>query len=245
MIAPPPGGIHGFYDEKMSTPVVVPIRKEHLDNAYESIDAAFKNDPMFGYINEKAKKPGPRRQALVKSIWKFTYGHSMKRKLIYTVNAGDAVLVAAPAERGVAKPTPVEHAIDFVLDAVANLLGYLTYGRERMKRYKEVHTKADKLRDEKLGDSQKEMIYINILATKPESQGKGYGSALLKTVLSMVQGRYVHLVSSNIANTLFYESFGFSIVGQVVLGDDNPKWHKPPVVVPIMVRKPGSGNNDL
>ncbi|KAI5120670.1 hypothetical protein M0805_006959 [Coniferiporia weirii] len=236
-----------FYDEKSGTPMVVPLRQEHLDNAYASIDAAFKDDPIASYVNEGAKKPGPRRQAISKRLWKIKFGRSMKRKLAYTVNAGDAVLVATPAKKDVGKKPPVERAIDFALDATTTLFGYLNNSRKQMKRFNEAKTKMEKLHNEKLGDSAAEMIYIDLLATKPESQGQGYGSALLQTILftADIQGRSVYLFSSNTANTPFYESFGLSIIGQLVLGDDNPKWHKPPVIVPLMVRKPGGGNNDV
>ena len=34
----------------------------------------------------------------------------------------------------------------------------------------------------------------------------------------------------------FYESFGFVRTADVVLGEDNPKWENPPVVVPLVGR---------
>ncbi|KAI5118030.1 hypothetical protein M0805_004895 [Coniferiporia weirii] len=234
-----------FDDEKSSaTPIVVPLRKEHLDNAYESYNAAFKDDPVFAYINEGAKKPGPRLQAINKRLWKVTFGRSIKRILAYTVNFGDGILVAIPARKDAAKRPPIERAIDFVLGTAVTLFGYLINSREQTKRSKEARIKVEKLNDEKLGDSEAEMIYIEVLATNPERQGGGYGTALVKTILSMAdsQGRSVYLFSSNIANVSFYELFGFSVTAQVLLGDDNPKWRKPPVVMPMMIRKPRSGD---
>ena len=36
------------------------------------------------------------------------------------------------------------------------------------------------------------------------------------------------LLSSNVVNTPFYEHCGFSIVKEIVMGDDNPAWTRPP-----------------
>lgn len=48
------------------------------------------------------------------------------------------------------------------------------------------------------------------------------------------QGRATYLISSNILNTGFYNSCGFVGVADVVLGDNNPTWHKKPVIVKIV-----------
>ena len=50
-----------------------------------------------------------------------------------------------------------------------------------------------------------EMLYIGLLATSPAHQGKGYGSALVKTVTDMV-GQFQSL---NIADQLIYIFCGY------------------------------------
>ena len=47
--------------------------------------------------------------------------------------------------------------------------------------------------------------------------------------------RSTWLFSSNTANIPFYNHFGFQVKGQYVLGDDNPTYEGPPVVV-VLVR---------
>lgn len=42
------------------------------------------------------------------------------------------------------------------------------------------------------------------------------------------------LESSNIKNTEFYESHGFVGVVDVVIGNHNPTWHEPPVIVKVV-----------
>lgn len=48
------------------------------------------------------------------------------------------------------------------------------------------------------------------------------------------QSRAIFLISSNINNTAFYESCGFSVVGEYSLGDDNPSWTEAPVIVRLV-----------
>lgn len=38
-------------------------------------------------------------------------------------------------------------------------------------------------------------------------------------------------MSSNIKNTAFYNSVGFNTVAEIVLGDTNPEWEHPPVII--------------
>ncbi len=43
-------------------------------------------------------------------------------------------------------------------------------------------------------------------------------------------------MSSNINNTSFYNSLGFMTAADVLLGDNDPDWHAPPVVIKIVRR---------
>ena len=42
------------------------------------------------------------------------------------------------------------------------------------------------------------------------------------------------MFSSTPDNVPFYESFGFEVIGQIKLGENNPKWKKEPVLVPLV-----------
>ncbi|KAH8118698.1 hypothetical protein DFH11DRAFT_1568734 [Phellopilus nigrolimitatus] len=246
--------IDGGYEK--DSPIVEPLRKEHLDKAVDSVTTAFENDPMNKYVFGDAEKPSPTRSALTKRAWKVSFGRAIKRKLAYTVNGGDAVIVATPAEEDSTKPSLIDRAIDFVIKTILKTLQ--SQGPEQMKvyltsqmsavsvalilhqRFNEVQSKSQKLREEKLGDSVKSMIYLNLIATAPESQGHGYGTALMDTVLFQadIHRHSIYLFASNVANVAYYESFGFTTIALVTLGDDNPAWHDPPVLVPLMVREP-------
>lgn len=97
------------------------------------------------------------------------------------------------------------------------------------------------------------MFYVNLLATAPAAQGKGYGSALVASITSEVllnycilfndnddelqadaHGKSTFLLSSNVKNTGFYNSCGFDIVASASIGDDNPQWKGKPIIVPLV-----------
>lgn len=44
----------------------------------------------------------------------------------------------------------------------------------------------------------------------------------------------MYLNSSNMENVAFYNFHGFEIGGKTVIGNDNPTWNGPPVVVPVV-----------
>lgn len=50
----------------------------------------------------------------------------------------------------------------------------------------------DKASKEAIGDRVKEMIYVSLVATSPASQGRGYGSTLLKEVTTIVRSVSFH-----------------------------------------------------
>ena len=100
------------------------------------------------------------------------------------------------------------------------------------------------------GEKVKDMYEVQALATAPEAQGRGYGSALVRTVTDMVgeqsasqltllsmfqgdaDGHDVWLITSDAYG--FYETLGFSVIGYTAVGTDNPKWKGKPVGVRIV-----------
>ncbi|EJD01505.1 uncharacterized protein FOMMEDRAFT_158657 [Fomitiporia mediterranea MF3/22] len=225
-------------EKACNTPRVELLQPEHLDKLFESLEAAFKEDPVALYI-KAGKERTPNEEAFYKKVWKFLHRRAIKRKMAYTINAGDAAVIATPPEGDVSKPSPIEHTIDFIIGGIVKLFLWANSHQEQVKRVIELQTKMKKLVEEKLGDKTKSMYYVDLLATRPELQGHGYGTALLTAVLfaADLRGRSVYLLASNTTNVPFYESFGFATIGEVTLGESNPKWDKPPVIAPLMVRK--------
>ena len=85
-----------------------------------------------------------------------------------------------------------------------------------------------------------EMVRLNLLATHPDHQGKGYGGALVDAVTAFAdaQVRATVLLSTDESNTVFYESHGFATFVKVMIGDDDQTWDKAPI--PIRVVSPSS-----
>ena len=84
----------------------------------------------------------------------------------------------------------------------------------------------DKMVDDALGDSKKNAIPIMLLATHPDFQGCGFGSALMQTLLNIadLQRRDTYLITSTMSNVQFYNGFGFKTVGETVLGKENSNY---------------------
>lgn len=84
-----------------------------------------------------------------------------------------------------------------------------------------------------LGPRFRDMVTLELLATHPRAQRKGYGGALVDDVTAFAdaQGRATFLISTDVNNTLFYESHGLVTVADVWVGDDAPTWDKKPFVI--------------
>lgn len=158
----------------------------------------------------------------------------MRTKVFLTVEGAVAGVIATP-------PGSVSKPHDSITTLARLLLKTVRcksrYEAERLREYNEKVTEAVK---NALGDDVKEMWYIDGLFTAPSNQGRGYGRALLNAVISQVDDTFhaAWLKSSDQANTAFYNSHGFMVVTEVVLGDQNPTWTGPPVVITIMLRPP-------
>jgi GNAT superfamily N-acetyltransferase len=66
--------------------------------------------------------------------------------------------------------------------------------------------------------------YLAILGTDPPAQGRGLGSALLRSRLSRCDaGRLpAYLESSKESNVPYYERFGFAVTGEIHMPDGGP-----------------------
>lgn len=87
---------------------------EHLGNLYESFVKAFANDALQEYVravcgklllgylwndpmryaSKGVKRPGPKRHAFEKCVFCLVTRHDLKRRVGYTVGAGDSAVMA-------------------------------------------------------------------------------------------------------------------------------------------------------
>ena len=112
-----------------------------------------------------------------------------------------------------------------------------------------------------LGARVHDMLEIQSLATAPAKQGRGYASALVRAVNDLVRsllppppsplrvvarwdwaltrraqadslGRAVYVVTTDAYR--FYERLGYGLVGEVWIGDANPRWRGPPAAIRLV-----------
>ncbi|TFK43701.1 hypothetical protein BDQ12DRAFT_191612 [Crucibulum laeve] len=223
-------------------PVVVPLKRSDIAKAIRTWDDAFKDDPLIRYVEGETPRPKPK--PLKKGVMTAFLTIWRRRKISLTIKAGSALIIATPAKNQSGPPTPGDRVLDWIAGLMVKIWGRLG-SAEQHKRQKEFQDKVKDAISKHLGDRVNDMLYLEIVATEPASQGRGYGGALVDAVTavadSLLQESY--LVSSNIANTEFYNSHGFKTARDILIGDQNPNWRKPPVVVKLMVRAIG-GHND-
>ena len=68
--------------------------------------------------------------------------------------------------------------------------------------------------------------YLAVLGTRPEKQGKGLGSSLLRPILDRcdAEGLSAYLESSKEINIPFYQRHGFNVTGEIHLPDGPVVW---------------------
>ncbi|KAJ8483307.1 hypothetical protein ONZ51_g4774 [Trametes cubensis] len=150
-----------------------------------------------------------------------------------TVNKGDAVMrYGTPGECKALNPWRT---------FLASLVDKLDT-RELAKRKKEADSKIEAMLKDAFGEKVKEMYEVRTLATAPEAQGRGYGSALVNIVTEMgdADGHDVWLITSDAYR--FYETLGFSAIRSSFVGGDNPKWKGKPIGIRIMYRPAKTAN---
>jgi GNAT superfamily N-acetyltransferase len=68
--------------------------------------------------------------------------------------------------------------------------------------------------------------YLNLLGVRPEHQGQGIGSAMLRVALARADeaGEPAYLEATTPANRRLYERHGFAVTGELVLPDGPTMW---------------------
>ncbi|THH05042.1 hypothetical protein EW145_g5086 [Phellinidium pouzarii] len=208
-----------------------------IDSARISVENAFEEDPLCEYLRDKQTKKSGFLKGIISSLQlDARFVLAVHTKTAFTVDHGKALAIYVPAASSAGKPRPTP--LKLFLQQLVKILSYTSNWLNTPEQKKKYEGKlADLVRDG-VGKKVNEMVFLHGLATSPEHQGKGYGTALVKTVTDIAdaEGRECYLLSSNINNTSFYNSCGFYSFKETVFGADNPTWKKDPIVVPLMVR---------
>ncbi|TBU36955.1 hypothetical protein BD309DRAFT_670890 [Dichomitus squalens] len=168
--------------------------------AAESIRKAFEDDPLMEYFDAADTAPFPvsRRKLIDMVDWM----GAMHQERMLTVEGGMSLMKYGPPGNQTNLPS-----VAFLRDSLGRLRP-----EECAKRWKEFGAKARELVSAAFGEKVADMMEIQVLATDPDAQGRGYASALVKYVLRQgdADGRDVWLLTTSAYG--FYEHFGFVTV---------------------------------
>lgn len=215
------------------------LRYRDIPTARASSRAAFKDDPMVDYLTDQETARTTSVRAMLNAIVSvFMWAMIVHDGYGYTVDGGKACMTYLDPRQ------PRNPVISFVEWFSAM---FPVQEREEIKtRRKELGEKHDKAIKDTIGDRKADMFYLQILFADPSTQGRGYGYALAKVATDAADAasRPIYLISSNVNNTKFYNSVGFITIATFTLGEDNPTWDKPPVVVSVMLKEPPAAQED-
>ncbi|TFK71807.1 hypothetical protein BDN72DRAFT_957825 [Pluteus cervinus] len=219
--------------------VVTPLQHAQALRAARTFTLAFGNDPLMRYLtsNRSVKELFQHGEeafmTVIMNLW-------ILRRITLTVESGRGILVATP-DRATAKAHNYANTVvDWLTTTLFHAVGALGTADERQRR-QEVHTKIHDAATTAFGNRLEDMYFLDVLAVEPESKGLGYDDALLSTFASIAKltHKAIWLHTSNPAHHRFYETHGFRRVARLVIGDQNPNWHEPPVITYILSLQPG------
>ncbi|KAH0581207.1 hypothetical protein H2248_012325 [Termitomyces sp. 'cryptogamus'] len=251
------------YPLLLDTTIVAPLKSDDILRAAKTFEKAFADDPIFRYICNARTSTNSRR-GHAESIFDFVEPlpldsheegiHSesgkCKHRLVRSepLRCQNGSFLSLLKSRG-NDSTPPKNSVDQPRgDSVTKLArrllaASLKYRDSKMselenRRRNEVDEKMQDAAVRTFGDRVEKMWLIEDLWTDTRLQGHGCGGALLDTATAMADwaGQSTWLQSSNAANVKFYAQHGFETVATLFLGEEDPSWHKQPVVVDIVRR---------
>ncbi|KAI0773654.1 hypothetical protein C8Q74DRAFT_1368229 [Fomes fomentarius] len=207
---------------------IKPLRYAEVYRAANGSLEAMRNDSLTSYLADADYSKKRKIQQRLENI--INVNDAVYRHKALTVDRGDALLIyGLPGQKRIGPLLPW-----FIP------LFKLGQSAELMKRMEEVNSKVKAIYSNVFGDKIKDMFEIQVLATVPAKQGRGYGTALVKTVNKMAdeRGRAAYLLTTDAYR--FYETVGYKLVGEDWLGVDNPSWTGAPVPVRVDADHPWS-----
>ena len=189
---------------------VRPARREDVDDTALMLARAFEDDPTVGHLLPRASS---RRRRLRR------FFATLLRKEALRLGSTEVALVDGRTA-GAAIWKPPKQWLPPLGVRLATLPGYLSCYQLSMLRAISVESVmiAEHPRDEP-------HWYLQGIGTEPNLQGKGVGTALLRSQLARVdeEGFAAYLESSNPANVPLYEHFGFEVTGILGLPEGSPQ----------------------
>ncbi|NLU70954.1 GNAT family N-acetyltransferase [Streptomyces sp. HNM0574] len=187
----------------MNTPAVRPLTAADLPVAVDTLARAFADHPFTRHvIDAEAHEERVRRyQELCLTRVGMVYGR------VWTAEGGRAVAVwSVPG----ADPSPAFAELGPLLGALAG---------DRASAAEAADAAVAPYRPRQPG------WYLETVATAPEAQGRGLGSAVLAPGIQEAQraGHPAFLETSSEPNVRLYERLGFTVTAEIPLPDDGPR----------------------
>ncbi|KAI0811106.1 acyl-CoA N-acyltransferase [Irpex lacteus] len=218
-------------------PAIRRLRLIDIPKATRMHEAAMQHDPVMHYFRDTSDAKAEHWQKKWRLDIAIVLYKSVRRGQTWVIGDSLATLTYE-------LPGETEDAIDRLISRLMKLFSrWITpriLSEQQRRRGAEWGAKFKKTVEEVLGDRKESMWYLAEVATHPDHQGHGYGSALIRqfTDQADAHGCASWLMSSNVNNTGFYNSLGFVTEADILMGDDDPDWHTKPVVIKLMVREP-------
>ena len=195
------------------------LTPDYIDKACKVAGRAFQNDPVIKltYPNEKERKQK------AQYFFEMVYRYGIKYGEVYaTSNNLEGISVWIPPNRVFASIWDMIKCGALRVLRKSGLKA-MKRGMPVMKYMESAHKRLVKF----------DHWYLQELMVKPEEQGKGYGSLLLKTMFKKIdsEGLPIYVDTNNEKNIPFYQKHGFEILEHVIHPKTNiPVWG--------MLRKP-------
>ncbi|KAI0375741.1 hypothetical protein BV20DRAFT_932681, partial [Pilatotrama ljubarskyi] len=235
IVSRPPGSTHCVSDllpcleDDPNGDTLTSLRYTDIPAAVRNTSDAIQDGLLSHYLDDVDTAPGRDcRQSLALGV---NYADHVFARRAWTFNHGDAMLtVRFPGD----KRGPLLPLIAPALKAFDT--------EELAKRKKEVSQAYGAMLKATFGDTLRDLIEVEGLATAPAKQGLGYGTRLMGLVNDMAdaQNRGVYILTSDAHG--FYETVGYTVVQEDVVGADNPTWDGTPV--PLRIVSPDRNDDE-
>ncbi|MCL4177075.1 MAG: GNAT family N-acetyltransferase [Verrucomicrobia bacterium] len=182
-----------------TTSPVVALDRHQLPQALATLVKAFAFDPMATYFFPNA----PQRGIGLAHIFQMALRHGLRGGAVDAVHDGGGVAIWLRSERATMS---LPRMIRMGLLAAALRVGYAA--TRRIMRF------LQWMEEQRLQSVASRHWYLLNLAVRPELQGQGLGSILLRSGLdrAQLQGVPCFLETTNPRNVPFYEKHGFRVI---------------------------------
>ncbi|HKM99303.1 MAG TPA: GNAT family N-acetyltransferase [Candidatus Binataceae bacterium] len=191
-------------------PYVTALYPEQHDQAADSLDRAFINDPTFKSIVPDITDPAERAKRLPDLFRAMLAIERRNGQPVFGVIDDNGRVVAAAMTEGVGHPGTLG-LLATGLGQMPRLIGAIGWGGL----YRAL-TLFSILAD---NHPKEPHLYLQVLGCDPPFQGKGYGKALLDRLALEAKARPeiagVYLETATEANVAFYSSKGYEILGEL------------------------------